>query len=214
VKPFLDFVRKIWWSLLVVIAVAHLRFPSSVRSIREGGKGEVCHQALPLVPWKHTWAPILSNVVLVGAYWWSFFTFNLVPDCPVVTELEPKPVEVDPVVAKARKPPDKSKQTALLLPNELQYCYEVLSVLLLMAREGYVFVPTWCLLVFAMLLLCYTVYQDAWIRRYITTGLGWMYAQLVSVIFWALLLLAEAWYWLWYTIAVVEALFIWPYIKS
>jgi hypothetical protein len=137
VKPFVEFVRKIWLSILVVIAVVHLCSPSSGRLIQEGGKG-VCHQALPLVPWKHEWAPFLSHVVLVGAFWWSFFTFNLVPVSPEVVELAPKPVLSDPVVAKAKKPPDKPKQTALSLPSELQYCelqycFEVLSVLLLMA---------------------------------------------------------------------------------
>jgi hypothetical protein len=57
----------------MVIAVAHLRFPSS-GPLDPRGRKRGMHQALPLVPWKHAWAPFLSNVVLVGAYWWSFFT--------------------------------------------------------------------------------------------------------------------------------------------
>jgi hypothetical protein len=146
----------------MMFALAYLGFPSA-RSIREGGKG-VCSQVLPLVPWKHAWAPFLSNVVLVGAYWWSFFIVNLVPNCPVVTAFAPKPVQFDPVVAKARKPPDKCKrmETVLLFPDELQLCIEALCMLLLMAREGYMLVPTWLLLILAVLLLCYAVYQDAW----------------------------------------------------
>jgi hypothetical protein len=102
--------------------------------IQEGGKG-VCSQALPLVPWKHAWAPFLSNVVLVGAYWWSFFIFNMVPVCPVVTAWPPKPEQSNPMMAKAMKPPDKRKhmQTVLLFPDELQLCMETLCVLLLMA---------------------------------------------------------------------------------
>jgi hypothetical protein len=212
VKPFLEFVRKILSSVLMVIAVAHLRFPS-VRSIREGEKG-VSNQALPLVPYKHAWAPFLSNVVLVGAYWWSFFTFNMVPERPVVVEQAPKPVLSDPVVAVAREPPDKPKQPALLTSDELQYCFEVLSVLLLLAREGYVFVPTWLLLMLAVLLLCYAVHQDAWVRRRTVTALRWTGSQLISVILWALKLVAEAWFWFFYTVAVVEAFVVRPYIMS
>jgi hypothetical protein len=80
--------------------------------------------------------------VLVGAYWWSFFIFNLVPVCPVVMAWPPKPEQSDPVLAKARKPPDKRRrmqtvllqmQTVLLFPDELQLCMETLCVLLLMA---------------------------------------------------------------------------------
>ena len=65
------------------------------------------NQALALVPWKHDWALFLSNVIIVGAFWWSFFVFNLAPAVDVLTPKTPKPVLDDPVLAKEKKPPDK-----------------------------------------------------------------------------------------------------------
>ena len=61
-------------------------------------------KSLPLVPWKHDWAVFLSNVVSIGAYWWSFFTMHLMPAVPETVKLfKSQPVHTNPVLAQSRK---------------------------------------------------------------------------------------------------------------
>ena len=114
---------------------------------------------LLLVPWKHVWASVLSNVVLVGAYWWSFFAFNLIPVQSGVVIAESKLSELAPVLVEDRKPPDLL-DLDYLSSEEMRYCYEVLAILLLLAKEGHVYIPVPILLLCSVLLLSYMVYKD------------------------------------------------------
>jgi hypothetical protein len=150
------------------------------------------------------WAAFLSNVVIVGAYWWSFFAINLCPTQSGAPEtFVPKPVQHDPVLAQARKPPDKAPTVPLFTNDELKLCFEVLSVALLLAKEGLVCVPTQVLLVCSVMLMCYIVSKDGWLQEIVLTS-----------VYWALMIAAEAWYWFFYAIAIVDCFFIRPYFKS
>jgi hypothetical protein len=211
VVPLFYFIRKIVQIMVSAMVMANLRF-LPVRSFREGER--VGSQALPLVPWKHAWAGFMSNVIVVGAYWWCFFITTLVPVQSEVVEQAPKPVSSDPVLVHARRPPDKSDSVPLLTHDELILSLKVTSVLLLMAKEGYAIIPMQHLLVWTALLVSYTVYQDSWVRLYVVTVIRWAYDLLITVIFWALMAMAAVWYWTFYIIAVFEAYFIRPYIQG
>ena len=109
------------------------------------------------------WAVFLSNVVVVGAYWWSFFVVNLLPMQSVMA-MEPKTPELEPLLVEDRKPPDLDAMD-LLTTDEQMYMYMALSVLISLAKEGYCeYIPVSFLLCLSVLLLSYTAYKEKWVH--------------------------------------------------
>ena len=186
----------------------HLLFWRSIRG-RGSSSGD---GTLPFIPWNHPLVSMLANVVVVGAYWWSFFTCNLVSLQSGRSAVVSFPQD-DPVLVDDRVPPDKCKwlwqfPTAWHLTNqELRYCLELVSVLLLLHQEGRISVPRPILPVVAVLLLMYALPRE---RRLYT----WFLYGLAEVIYWMLWCLQQVWFVVFYGIAVVEAYGIRPYIWS
>ena len=137
--------------------------------------------------------------MIVGAYWWSFFTINLLPLQSAVAEL--KHSELKPLLVEDRKPPDIDAMD-LFTPDEQQHMYMALSVLIVLTKENYLGnIPVSFLLCCSVLLLFYTAYKEKWVQ-----------STIVLFLYYLLVMLERLWYGFWFTMAVVEAYAVRPLI--
>ena len=132
-------------------------------------------------------------MIIVGAYWWSFFICNYVPERSGSPEDPTSPVaEQDPELAEDRKPPDP-----FLTKEELRYCCEVVSVLMLLVQEDRVCIPRPVLPVIAVLLLMYSLTEEHLIRSVLLQVLA-------QVTYCLMICLQQVWYYIFYVLAVIE----------